>query len=196
MCQECHKECQDGGTDGLYNLFHFPGNAGRAFVNHYPRRYVSEAAIHRLFDIKCQGRSQDLVSGGHPFRGGGRPPYFSPQTPNNKSPPLCTFGYPRISGGPGPPPRLATPFANAIEFEDAVELMFDLSAPFAQQQWEDVVPKSRLQGGKGPASLQVGLSKSHPFALENGSRSQVRGVYLTQGIADCQRLCQSFNQPG
>ena len=51
-----------------------------------------------------QGRSQDLVSGGgHPFRGGPTP-YFSSQTPNHKGPPLCTFGYLRISGGPAPPP--------------------------------------------------------------------------------------------
>ena len=34
--------------------------------------------------------------------GGGPTPYFSPQTPNHKAPPLCTFGYPRIS----PPPWL------------------------------------------------------------------------------------------
>ena len=56
-----------------------------------------------------QGRSQDLVSGGgHPFRGGGPTPYFSPQTPNHKGPPLCTFGYLRISGGgPSPPPGYA-----------------------------------------------------------------------------------------
>ena len=56
---------------------------------------------------KCtgQGRSQDLVSGGAPpISGGGPTPYFSPQTPNHKGPPLCTFGYPWISGGPGPPP--------------------------------------------------------------------------------------------
>ena len=60
-------------------------------------------------------RSQDLVSGGgHPFRGGGPTPYFSPQTPNHKGPPLCTFGYPRISGGggrPPPPAPLATPLS-------------------------------------------------------------------------------------
>ena len=43
--------------------------------------------------------------GPHPFRGGGPDPYFSPQTPNHKGPPLCTFGYLRISGGPGPAPR-------------------------------------------------------------------------------------------
>ena len=55
---------------------------------------------------KMQGRSQDLVSGGgpHPFRGGPTP-YFSPQTPNHKGPPLCTFGYPRISGGARAPPN-------------------------------------------------------------------------------------------
>ena len=48
-----------------------------------------------------------MVSGGGTyFGGGGGPtPYFSPQTPNHKGSLLCTFGYPRISGGPGPPPR-------------------------------------------------------------------------------------------
>ena len=60
-----------------------------------------------------QGRSQDLVSGGGPTHfGGGPTPYFSPQTLNHKGPPLCTFGYLRISGGgraPPPPPPLATP---------------------------------------------------------------------------------------
>ena len=43
--------------------------------------------------------------GGAPISGGGPTPYFSPQTPNHKGPPLCTFGYLRISGGgAGPPP--------------------------------------------------------------------------------------------
>ena len=40
-----------------------------------------------------QGRSQDLVSGGAPISGGGPTPYFSPQTPNHKGPPLCTFRW-------------------------------------------------------------------------------------------------------
>ena len=39
---------------------------------------------------------------------GGANPYFSPQTPNHKGPPLCTFGYLRISvGGVGPGYALA-----------------------------------------------------------------------------------------
>ena len=47
-----------------------------------------------------QGRSQDLVSGGaHPFRGGGPTPYFSPQTPNHKGPPLMYFWLPPDFGG-------------------------------------------------------------------------------------------------
>ena len=44
-----------------------------------------------------QGRSQDLVSGGHSFRGG-RPPIIRLRPQINRV--LCTFGYPRIS----PPP--------------------------------------------------------------------------------------------
>ena len=48
-----------------------------------------------------QGRSQDWVSGGAPISGGPTP-YFSPQTPNHKGPPLCTFGYPGFRGGAPP----------------------------------------------------------------------------------------------
>ena len=76
--------------------------------NYFSTNYYTKNTI----EVGCavsywsQGRSQDLVSGGGPTHfGGGPTPYFSPQTPNHKGPPLCTFGYPRISGGgPGPPP--------------------------------------------------------------------------------------------
>ena len=59
-----------------------------------------------------KGVARIWFRGGTHF-GGGATPYFSPQTPNHKGPPLCTFGYPRISGGGGRPPpplpHLATP---------------------------------------------------------------------------------------
>ena len=69
-------------------------------------------------DPSLKGVARIWFRGGHPFRGGPTP-YFSPQTPNHKGPPLCTFGYPRISGGPAPPPRppLATPLPS-LQFHD------------------------------------------------------------------------------
>ena len=53
--------------------------------------------------LLIKGVARIRFRGLHPFRGGGATPYFSPQTPNHKGPPLCTFVYPRISGGHHPP---------------------------------------------------------------------------------------------
>ena len=65
-----------------------------------------------------KGVARIWFRGGPTHFGGGPTPYFSPQTPNHKGPPLCTFGYLRISGGgPGPPaPPLATPLVGIEEF--------------------------------------------------------------------------------
>ena len=62
----------------------------------------------RKLNTCAQGRSQDLVSGGGTHFGGGGDPLFFSSDPKSQGSPLCTFGYPRISGG-GPPPPLATP---------------------------------------------------------------------------------------
>ena len=62
------------------------------------------------FGIKGVARIWFRGGGTHFGGGGGPTPYFSPQTPNHKGPPLCTFGYLRISGGgPAPPPPRPPP---------------------------------------------------------------------------------------
>ena len=56
-----------------------------------------------------QGRSQDLVSGGTHFGGGGDPLFFASDRKSQGSP-LSTFGYHRISGGGPAPPGYALGF--------------------------------------------------------------------------------------
>ena len=51
-----------------------------------------------------QGRSQDLVSGGgHPFRGGARPPIFRLRPQITRVPPYVLLATPGFRGGAGPP---------------------------------------------------------------------------------------------
>ena len=97
-----------------------------------------------------QGRSQDLVSGGGThFGGGGATPYFSPQTPNHKGPPLCTFGYLRISGGGAPPAPLTMPLGWNNSHSESIsesECHADANLPTHRH-----VPVSRTysKGGEG-----------------------------------------------
>ena len=102
-----------------------------------------------------QGRSQDLVSGGTHF-GGGATPYFSPQTPNHKGLPLCTFGFPRASGGRPPPPApLTTPLkaqfsategAKAPKFQNSInQSIYSIPGFWKKQKFP--------QNHKGPPSV-------------------------------------------
>ena len=145
--------------------------------------------------------------GGHPFRGGPTP-YFSPQTPNHKGPPLCTFGYPRISGGaraPPPPPWLrpwqavifgmegaSLDHAPEFEFVDVdgllvVEIEYDL-----------------LEGGRCSVALEVGVDGSEDglsgsvFGEGGGAGADVGhadGVELAL-VGECEAVVNGLGEVG
>ena len=64
-----------------------------------------------------QGRSQDLVSGGggHPFRGGGRPPIFRLRPQITRVPPYVLLATPGFRGGRAPPPPPPAPPGYALD---------------------------------------------------------------------------------
>ena len=68
--------------------------------------------------MATQGRSQDLVSGGHPFRGGGDPLFFA-SDPKSQGSPLMYFWLPPDFGGGAPPPP---PPGYALGRQDGVEM--------------------------------------------------------------------------
>ena len=60
-----------------------------------------------------KGVARIWFRGGGTHFGGGADPLFFASDPKSQGSPLCTFGYPWISGGrPPPPPPLATPLGS------------------------------------------------------------------------------------